>query len=52
MQLDNKDNVQDNMDCFVDDESLDCNAESNLSHDEMDPKYAVGCSMDVSKGES
>lgn len=37
------------MDRFVEDGSLDDNVESFLSHDDADPRDAVG-RMDVSKG--
>lgn len=39
------------MDRFVEDGSLEDNVESFLSHDDMDPRDAVGHCMDVSKGE-
>ncbi|PQM36914.1 transcriptional corepressor LEUNIG isoform X3 [Prunus yedoensis var. nudiflora] len=38
------------MDRFVEDGSLDDNVESFLSHDDVDPRDAVGRCMDVSKG--
>lgn len=38
------------MDRFVEDGSLDDNVESFLSHDDADPRDAVGRCMDVSKG--
>ncbi|KAK4365753.1 hypothetical protein RND71_013633 [Anisodus tanguticus] len=44
---DDKDLVQAD---FVDDGSLDDNVESFLSHDDADPRDAVGRGMDVSKG--
>ncbi|CAN4099891.1 unnamed protein product [Withania somnifera] len=47
---DDKDIVQADIDRFVDDGSLDDNVESFLSHDEADPRDAVGRGMDVSKG--
>ncbi|KAL6501931.1 hypothetical protein OROGR_027064 [Orobanche gracilis] len=45
---DDKDIVQDDMDRFVDD--VEDNVESFLSHDDADPRDAVGRGMDVSKG--
>lgn len=38
------------MDRFVEDGSLEDNVESFLSHDDTDPRDAVGRCMDVSKG--
>ncbi|KAL8256271.1 hypothetical protein R6Q59_031338 [Mikania micrantha] len=46
---DDKDIVQADMDHFVEDGSLDDNVESFLSHDDNDPRDAVGRCMDVSK---
>ncbi|KAI7734262.1 hypothetical protein M8C21_007506, partial [Ambrosia artemisiifolia] len=46
---DDKDIGQADMDHFVEDGSLDDNVESFLSHDDNDPRDAVGRSMDVSK---
>lgn len=42
--------LQADMDRFVEDGSLEDNVESFLSHDDMDPRDAVGHCMDVSKG--
>ncbi|PQQ02533.1 hypothetical protein Pyn_24704 [Prunus yedoensis var. nudiflora] len=42
--------LQADMDRFVEDGSLDDNVESFLSHDDVDPRDAVGQCMDVSKG--
>ncbi|XP_021834890.1 transcriptional corepressor LEUNIG-like [Prunus avium] len=42
--------LQADMDRFVEDGSLDDNVESFLSHDDVDPRDAVGRCMDVSKG--
>ncbi|KAI9107131.1 hypothetical protein K1719_022659 [Acacia pycnantha] len=42
--------LQADMDRFVDDGSLDDNVESFLSHDDTDPRDAVGRCMDISKG--
>lgn len=47
-QWDEKDLVQADMDRFVDD--VEDNVESFLSHDDADPRDAVGRCMDVSKG--
>lgn len=47
-QWDNK--VQADMDRFVEDGSLDDNVESFLSHDDTDPRDAVGRCMDVTEG--
>lgn len=47
-QWDDKDLVQADMDRFVDD--VEDNVESFLSHDDADPRDAVGRCMDVSKG--
>lgn len=38
------------MERFVEDGSLDDNVESFLSHDDADPRDAVGRGMDLSKG--
>lgn len=51
-QWDDKDiESQAEMDRFVEDGALD-NVESFLSHDDTDPRDAVGRSMDVGKGET
>ncbi|GMI84236.1 ROTUNDA 2, LEUNIG [Hibiscus trionum] len=42
--------LQAEMDRFVEDGSLDDNVESFLSHDDTDPRDAVGRCMDVTKG--
>eukprot|EP01018_Ginkgo_biloba_P003852 Gb_10345 [translate_table: standard] len=42
--------LQADIDRFVEDGSLDDNVESFLSHDDTDPRDAVGRCMDVSKG--
>lgn len=50
-QWDDKDlELKAEMDRFVDDGSLDDNVESFLSHDDADPRDAVGRCMDISKG--
>ncbi|KHG05392.1 Transcriptional corepressor LEUNIG -like protein [Gossypium arboreum] len=50
-QWDDKDlELQADMDRFVEDGSLDDNVESFLSHDDTDPRDAVGRCVDVTKG--
>lgn len=47
---DRDDNVQADVDRFVDDGSLDDNVESFLAHDDGDPRDAVGRNVDGNKG--